>query len=218
MKFTNDTISDITSKQHYLCNVITEKPENIVQCYERKISYPISCAGDPSSWSSWSKCITSREGYKHRSFKFLSSQSECLVPSNTSSFEISTCIPEKENGKEVEKCFALTEIILVALGCLLMGILLTTMVFVFYMKRTQRGCFSKHIKNVQGDLKQHSGPDMQFLTESGVVKKYDSHNPSSANSKTTKTAEETQYESLNSNQVGNDQRIYDHIYEPRYNR
>ncbi|KAL3852901.1 hypothetical protein ACJMK2_016507, partial [Sinanodonta woodiana] len=53
---------------------------------------------------------------------------------------------EKENDKESQKCYTLTVIILVALGCLLMGVVVTTLVFVLYMKRRLRVCFSKHIK------------------------------------------------------------------------
>ncbi|KAL3852919.1 hypothetical protein ACJMK2_016524 [Sinanodonta woodiana] len=219
LEFTSDAISYKTNKtQHYFCDRITQKSKNIIKCNDKNISCPSSCSGDPSSWSSWSQCVTSGEGYKHRSLKCPSNQSECLVPSNGSSFEISTCIPdsassttEKVNCKEIEKRYTLTEIILVALCCLLMGILLTTLVFVLYMKRTLQGCFSKHIKDVQGDSKQQSGPDMQFLSESGVVKKYDPNNPKSADSKNENKADDTKYQSLNSDQVGNDQKTYNQL-------
>ncbi|KAL3852921.1 hypothetical protein ACJMK2_016526, partial [Sinanodonta woodiana] len=167
------------------------------------------------SWSNWSECITSGEGYKHRSLKCHSNQSECLVPYNGSSFEISTCIPDSalsatgtEKNKELEKRYTLTEIILVALGCLLMGVLLTSLAFVLYMKRNQLGCFSKDIKDVRRDSKQQSAPDMQYLTESVAVKIYDTNNPKSKNEN---KAEETQYQLITSDQVGNDQQTYDEL-------
>ncbi|KAL3852900.1 hypothetical protein ACJMK2_016506, partial [Sinanodonta woodiana] len=50
-----------------------------------------------------------------------------------------------------------------------------------------------------------------FLNESGLVKTYDPNSPKSADLKNKNKAEESQYESLSSNKVGNDQQIYNQL-------
>ncbi|KAK3580619.1 hypothetical protein CHS0354_013378 [Potamilus streckersoni] len=109
-------------------------------------------------------------------------------------------VPCPISCSEDEKRYTLTEISLVAIGCLLMGVILTALLFILYLKRTQQGCFSNTFKETQGDSKENPDPDLKFQTERIVVKKYDPQMPESAD-----LTNENQYEAI---QIDNTQQMY----------
>ncbi|KAL3852893.1 hypothetical protein ACJMK2_016499 [Sinanodonta woodiana] len=227
LKFTSDTISGTMSTKPYQCNA--NEPVNTLTCNECENSFPTFFSdADPerlNKWSDWTDCaMYNGTGimYRYRDITSVSGQTKCclspcisLVDRQDSTIHTASSATGTEKNKELEKRYTLTEIILVALGCLLMGVILTALAFVLYMKRKQLGCFSKDIKDGRHDSKQQSATDMQYLTEGVAVKKYDPNNPKS---KKENKAEEIQYQLLTSDQVGNDQQTYDElkVNEPRF--
>ncbi|KAK3580621.1 hypothetical protein CHS0354_013380 [Potamilus streckersoni] len=172
-----------------------------------------SNTGDWSHWSSWSECLSTEEQYRHRSLLCPQIHLDCLQPSNGSSSERKNCTLNpvsfaQGSRQDDEKRYTLPEIILVAFGCLLLGVVLTALLFIFYMKRTQQGCFSKSDKEVQVDSKPQSGPHVQLLAENSAVKKYDPKIPETGDSKNENKFDESQYQSLSSNWIDNDRQTY----------
>ncbi|KAL3852908.1 hypothetical protein ACJMK2_016514, partial [Sinanodonta woodiana] len=181
------------------------------ECAERCL--PLSNTGSNcSGWFAVSNCsVTCGNGTVTR--VRLCTGSDCTVRADFDTIicndtqecqEQSTQTNRQEDVKNDAQNFTSAHIAIAAIACFLLGILVATLVSIFYMKRKQQGCFFTNNKSFEVGSRMQSGPDLQ--TTRVIENEYES-----TDSKNETKTVETSYQSLDCDKISTDQEAYDHL-------